>query len=63
MVCVKYCHMDDTESVRVPEKYQPLCIIITYYKELSEDEIALKEHSAGVRNIPLLCVVVRELIL
>eukprot|EP00800_Vazella_pourtalesii_P001685 TRINITY_DN11583_c0_g1_i4.p1 TRINITY_DN11583_c0_g1~~TRINITY_DN11583_c0_g1_i4.p1 ORF type:complete len:686 (+),score=235.14 TRINITY_DN11583_c0_g1_i4:2889-4946(+) len=49
MVCVKYCHMDDTESVRVPEKYQPLCIIITYYKELSEDEIALKEHSAGDR--------------
>ncbi|KAI6660312.1 Rho-associated protein kinase [Oopsacas minuta] len=49
MVYVKYCQMDDTESVRVPEKYQPLCIIITYYKELSEEEITQKEHASGDR--------------
>ena len=48
MYRVKDCQMDDAESLRVPEKYQPLCIIITYYKELSEEDITQKEHSTGV---------------
>ena len=49
MIFVKCCQMDDSESLRVPEKYQPLCIIITYYKELTEEEILQKEYSTGDR--------------